>query len=113
MTTVQIIGIAVAALAVLLLIVALIVTRRRGEAPDPEPHRTGGSFLDEAPQDTFSVLGKAERPVEDITIDPAMERAAAAQRAAAAAPGGAGAGARASTRRSRPGLGPGPQRAHE
>ena len=85
MTTVQIIGIAVAALAVLLLIVALIVTRRRGEAPDPEPRRTGGSFLDEAPQDTFSVLGKAEQPVEDITIDPAMERAAAAQRAAAAA----------------------------
>ena len=28
------------------------------------------------------VLGKAEQPVEDITIDPAMERAAAAQRAA-------------------------------
>ena len=84
MTTVQIIGIAVAALAVLLLIVALIVTRRRGEAPEDEPRRAGGSFLDEAPQDTFSVLGKAEQPVEDITIDPAMERAAAAQRAAAA-----------------------------
>jgi hypothetical protein len=84
MTTVQIIGIAVAALAVLLLIIALIVTRRRGE-PDEEPRRGGGSFLDEAPQDTFSVLGTAEQPVEDITIDPAMERAAAAQRATAAA----------------------------
>jgi hypothetical protein len=84
MTTVQIIGIAVAALAVLLLIVALIVTRRRGDAPEDEARPAGGSFLDEAPQDTFSVLGKAEQPVEDITIDPAMERAAAAQRAAAA-----------------------------
>ena len=37
MTTVQIIGIAVASLAVLLLIVALIVTRRRGDQPDEEP----------------------------------------------------------------------------
>lgn len=85
MTTVQIIGIAVAAVAVLLLIVALVVTRRRGDAPGDEARPAGGSFLDEAPQDTFSVLGKAEQPVEDVTIDPAMERAAAAQRAAAAA----------------------------
>jgi hypothetical protein len=84
MTTVQIIGIAVAAVAVLLLIIALVVTRRRGDAPDDEARPAGGSFLDGAPQDTFSVLGKAEQPVEDITIDPAMERAAAAQRAAAA-----------------------------
>ena len=41
------------------------------------------SFLDEAPQDTFSGLGKAEHPVEDITLDPALERAAAARRDAA------------------------------
>ena len=85
MTTVQIIGIAVASLAVLLLIVALIVTRRRGDAPADDARPAGGSFLDEAPQDTFSVLGKAEQPVEDITIDPAVERAIAAERAAAAA----------------------------
>ena len=86
MTTVQIIGIAVAALAVLLLIIALIVTRRRGEDAQDQPRAaTSSSFLDEAPQDTFTKLGKAEQPVEDITIDPAMERAAAAQRAAAAA----------------------------
>jgi hypothetical protein len=85
MTTVQIIGIAVAALAVLLLIIALIVTRRRGEDAQDEPRAGDSSFLDQAPQDTFTKLGKAEQPVEDITIDPAMERAAAAQRAAAAA----------------------------
>ena len=85
MTTVQIIAIAVASLAVLLLIVALIVTRRRGEASEDDARPAGGSFLDEAPQDTFSVLGKAEQPVEDITFDPAMERVAAAERAAATA----------------------------
>ena len=70
MTTVQIIGIAVASLAVLLLIVALIVTRRRGDQPDEEPRAAASSFLDEAPQDTFSGLGKPEQPVEDITLDP-------------------------------------------
>ncbi len=85
MTTVQIIGIAVASLAVLLLIVALIVTRHRGDAPEDDARPTGGSFLDDAPQDTFSVLGKAEQPVEDITIDPALERASAAEREAAVA----------------------------
>lgn len=75
MTTVQIIGVSVAGAAVLLLVIALLVTRRRS---DEEEVRTGTSFLDEAPQDTFSVLGKAEQPVEDITLDPVLERAAAA-----------------------------------
>ncbi len=79
MTTVQIIGIVVASLAVLLLVIALVVTRRRHsepEAADGQPD--GGSFLDEAPKDTFSGLGKVEQPVEDVTIDPAVERATAA-----------------------------------
>ena len=79
MTTVQIIGIAVASLAVLLLIIALVVTRRRDDEPEEERAAAVGSFLDEAPQDTFSGLGKAEQPVEDITLDPALERAAAAR----------------------------------
>lgn len=83
MTTVQIVAIAVASLAVLLLVIALIVTRRRSDEP-AEDVRPTGSFLDEAPQDTFSILGKAEQPVEDVTLDPAVERAAAARRAAAA-----------------------------
>ncbi len=79
MTTVQIIGIAVASLAILLLIIALIVTRRP-KMPDADDARPdGGSFLDEAPQDTFSVLGKPEQPVEDITLDPALQRAPAQQ----------------------------------
>jgi hypothetical protein len=92
MTTVQIVGIAVAAVVVLILVVALVLTRRRGDAdeappaPPEEPKR--GSFLDEAPQDTFSGLGKAEQPVEEVTIDPAVDRearrAAEAERAAAA-----------------------------
>jgi hypothetical protein len=84
MTTVQIIGVVVASLAVLLLVIALVVTRRRDDEPEEDARAGTSSFLDEAPQDTFSGLGKAEQPVEDITLDPALERAAAAQRAAAA-----------------------------
>jgi len=80
MTTVQIIGIVVASLAVLLLVIALVVTRRRHTEPETADARPdgGGSFLDEAPQDTLSGLGKVEQPVEDVTIDPAVERATAA-----------------------------------
>jgi hypothetical protein len=99
MTTVQIIGIAVASLAVLLLIVALIVTRRRSDQPDEAPRAAADSFLDEAPQDTLAGLGKPDQPVEDITLDPGLERLAAERRAEAAgqaqlerqpAPGGLG-----------------------
>jgi len=95
MTTVQIIGVSVAGAAVLLLIIALLVSRRHRDDVE-EPARTGPSFLDEAPQDTFSVLGKAEQPMEDITLDPAVDRAAAERAAATAgehhqpAPGGLG-----------------------
>jgi hypothetical protein len=82
MTTVQIIGVSVAGAAVLLLIIALLVTRRRGRDEQEDQARPGPSFLD---QDTFSVLGKAEQPVEDITLDPAVQRAVEAEQAAAAA----------------------------
>jgi hypothetical protein len=85
MTTVQIIGVSVAGAAVLLLIVALIVARRRDKDDDQGEGHPEPSFLDQAPQDTFSVLGKPEQDVEDITIDPAYERALAAEQAAAAA----------------------------
>ena len=84
MTTVQIIGISVAGAAVLLLIIALLVTRRRRDDGEEDLARPAPSFLDEAPQDTFSVLGKAEQPVEDITLDPAVQRAAEAEQAAVA-----------------------------
>ena len=94
MTTVQIIGVSVAGAAVLLLIVALIVTRRRGRDDDQDEARPEPSFLDQAPQDTFSVLGKPEQDVEDITIDPAYERALAAEQAAAAARAQRGRGSR-------------------
>jgi hypothetical protein len=98
MTTVQIIGVSVAGAAVLLLIIALLVARRRGDDEEDQA-RPSPSFLDEAPQDTFSVLGKAEQPVEDITLDPAVQRAAEAEQAVVAervveerspAPGGLG-----------------------
>jgi hypothetical protein len=75
MTTVQIVGIVVAAAIVLLLIIALLVTRRRGSASDePLESAAHGSFLDDAPQDTLSTLGKAEQPMEDITVDPGVDR---------------------------------------
>jgi pyruvate/2-oxoglutarate dehydrogenase complex dihydrolipoamide acyltransferase (E2) component len=75
MTTVQIVGIVVAAAIVLLLIIALLVTRRRGSTSEEPPAETShASFLDDAPQDTLSGLGKAEHPVEDVTIDPDRPR---------------------------------------
>jgi len=75
MTTVQIVGIAVAAAIVLLLIIALLVTRRRGHANEQPPALAyHASFLDDAPQDTLSTLGKAEQPMEDITVDPGVQR---------------------------------------
>ena len=71
MTTVQIVGIIVAAAIVLLLIIALLVTRRRGSASEEPPAvMSHASFLDDAPQDTLSGLGRAEQPMEDVTIDP-------------------------------------------
>ena len=75
MSTVQIVGIVVGVAIVILLVVALLVTRRRGSAGE-EPPATAprGSFLDDAPQDTLSTLGKAEQPMEDITIDPGAQR---------------------------------------
>ena len=79
MTTVQLVGIAVAAIVVLILVIVLVFTRHRGEAQDAPPATAApgrGSFLDEAPQDSFAGLGKAEQPVEEVTIDPAVEREA-------------------------------------
>src|SRR5665648_1028567 len=75
MTTVQIVGIVVAAAIVLLLIIALLMTRRRGSASkEPAAVTPHASFLDDAPQDTLSALGKAEQPMEDVTIDPGVHR---------------------------------------
>jgi hypothetical protein len=76
MTTVQIVGIVVATAIVVLLISALLVTRRRGAASD-DPAASHASFLDGAPQDTFSGLGKAEQPMEDVTMDPGAQRQSA------------------------------------
>jgi len=75
MTTVQIVGIVVAAAIVLLLIIALLVTRRRGSASKgPAAVTSHASFLDDAPQDSLSALGKAEQPMEDVTLDPGVHR---------------------------------------
>jgi len=86
MTTVQIVGIAVASAVVVLLVIALLVTRRRGEGTAETAPTPQGSFLDDAPQDTLSRLGHAEQPVEEVTVDPAVARAQEAAAAAAAAP---------------------------
>jgi hypothetical protein len=94
MTTVQIVGIAVAAAVVVLLVVALVVTRRRGGAA--ETPADGVSFLDSSPQDTFDGLGRADAPIEEVTLEPravrtlrdepAIDPAAAVLRPAAAVP---------------------------
>jgi hypothetical protein len=72
MTTVQIAGIAVAAAVVVLLVVALVVTRRRGDRTETAPE--DASFFDVSPQDTFAGLGRAEEPVEDVTLEPRAVR---------------------------------------
>jgi preprotein translocase subunit SecG len=76
MNTVQIVALAVAAAVVLLLIVALLLTRKRGASAAEEagPPQVERSFLEETPQDTFAVLGKAEQSVEDVTLDPSIDQ---------------------------------------
>jgi len=66
MNTVQIVGIAVASAIVLVLIVALIITRDRGKAApeDLQPAPTETSFLDSAPRDEFHRMGRAEPDAE-------------------------------------------------
>lgn len=88
MTTLHFIGIAVAVLAGLLFVAALLVTRKRGDETPPTDAQDPGSFLDQAPQDTFSTLGRPDLPVEDVTLDPALERATAERRDADTATGG-------------------------
>ena len=66
LTTVQIVGIAVAAAIVVGLIVALIITRDRGKAAPEELQASPGeqSFLDAAPRDEFHRMGRAEPDTE-------------------------------------------------
>lgn len=81
MSTIQIVGIAVASAVVVLLIIALSVSRRKGERDDTSALADRrSSFLDEAPLDTLDKLGRPEQPVEDVTLDPGVGR----QREAAA-----------------------------
>jgi hypothetical protein len=62
MSTIQIVGIAVAAVIVVLLVIALVVTRKSGddEASGARDSAAGSSFLDSAPSDTLAKLGKPE-----------------------------------------------------
>jgi hypothetical protein len=66
MSTVQIVGIAVASAIVVVLIISLIITRDRGKtAPDDvQPAANETSFLDEAPRDQFHRMGRAEPDAE-------------------------------------------------
>jgi len=74
MTTIQIVGIAVAAAIVAVLVAALIVTRDKGKQEDEAamtapPPPTGGSFLDQQPSDSFHRLGRPEILVADQQVD--------------------------------------------
>jgi len=65
MSTIQIVGIAVAAVIVVLLVIALVVTRKSGGDEAEEAGHTAepaahGSFLDAAPSDTLAKLGRPE-----------------------------------------------------
>lgn len=62
MSTIQIVGIAVAAVIVALLVIALIVTRKSGadQVSGADESAVDGSFLDSAPTDTLAKLGRAE-----------------------------------------------------
>jgi hypothetical protein len=73
MSTLQIVAIAVAAGLVVLLIIALLVTRRRGPSVAPEESPDVPSFIDERLRDSFAGLGKAEQTVEDVTLDPVTD----------------------------------------
>jgi hypothetical protein len=75
MSTLQIVAIAVAAGLVILLIIALLVTRRRGPSVAPEQAASpdAPSFIDERLHDSFAGLGKAEQSVEDVTLDPVTD----------------------------------------
>lgn len=74
MSTLQIVAIAVAAGLVVLLIIALLVTRRRGPSASPEQAASDApSFIDERLHDSFAGLGRAEQSVEDVTLDPVTD----------------------------------------
>lgn len=73
MSTLQIVAIAVATGLVVLLIIALLVTRRRGPSLASEDAPDAPSFIDERLHDSFAGLGKAEQSVEDVTLDPVTD----------------------------------------
>lgn len=76
MSTVQLIGIAVASAVVLLLVIALIVTRRpKEDAASTDGPGDAGSFLDDKPTDTLAALGRPEHDVEEVTFDPEATKA--------------------------------------
>ena len=69
MSTVQVVGIAIAVVILIVLVISLIVTRRKGTAAEPKrepeapvPAEDVGSFLDEAPRDELHMLGKQDAP---------------------------------------------------
>ena len=101
MSTIQLIGLAVAIVVLIVLIVTLVVTRGRGDAKAaetptsagsmPSPATAPGSIFDETPRDELAQLGKA------VETPPALSGAAAPVAAdvamAGAGPAAAGAAA--------------------
>lgn len=66
MSTVQIVGIAVASAIVVVLIISLIITRDRGKAApeDVQSQDNETSFIDAPPRDQFHRMGRAEPDAE-------------------------------------------------
>ncbi len=72
------IAIGAAVIILIVLIVVIIAVKRRNARREEEEFELEGTFLTQVPLDTLSRLGKPERPVEEVTFDPVVERHAAA-----------------------------------
>jgi hypothetical protein len=91
MSTVQVAGIAIAAVILIVLVISLVITRRKDSDPErtqqPEPPtEETGSLFDEAPRDGLHMLGKRDVMAPPEEPQPAWSPAGAAAVAQGAAP---------------------------
>jgi hypothetical protein len=91
MSTVQVAGIAIAAVILIVLVISLVITRRKDSSPErtqrPEPRiEDTGSLFDEAPRDGLHMLGKRDVAAPPEEPRPAWSPAGAAAVAEEAAP---------------------------
>ena len=78
MSTVQVVGIAIAVVILIVLVISLVVTRRKdagfepSREPEPaDPAEDSGSFFDAAPRDELHMLGKQDVPSPAASPPPA------------------------------------------